>query len=188
VIARPVHKLAALAVLFFLSGVITMAWSYFSLQKWEQVPARVSGNAIVQFQTPRGPRYRGELELRYSVRDIIYRVPYSMAASYRTDEAARDDIVRYRLGTVQPVFVNPSDPNDLLLERRSSLRFFLIPLALTVLGMAFGFICMLLFWSMGHCMCPGCATSVGLHHKFCSACARPLPRQSKLIRAYRQYE
>lgn len=180
---RTVHKLAVLAALFFGTGLATLVWEYRNLEKWEGIPARVLFSELVPFQAGGKTRYRGEVELRYMVKDLFYEVPYSVPTTNKSLEAARDDLMRYKVGATTTVYVNPNDPLDFLVERKSSMRFFLLPGALIAAGTVLGFMCVLLFLSMQRWLCPGCANSVALHHKFCFACGRSLPRARKLVRA-----
>src|SRR5216683_2957569 len=124
---KGIHILTALAALFFLSGVISMALTYGDMRKWQPVNARVLIDEVVRFQTSKGTMHRGEFEMGYIVKDVPYRnVPYSLPNSFRTFEEARDDLRRFSAGTVQRILFNVDDPNEVMLDL-SSPRLFLIP-------------------------------------------------------------
>ena len=127
---RPVHKLALLAGIFVVTGLADLVWQYRNLQNWDAVPARVLFSELVPFKAGRNAKYRGEVELRYTVKDAVYQVPYSVPTSRRSFDAARDDLMRYKVGATTTLYVNPNDPLDFLVERKNSMRFFLLPGAL----------------------------------------------------------
>jgi hypothetical protein len=178
---RPAHKLAVTAALLFVSGLALMFWDYRTIQRWQSAVARVTYSELIPFTAGGKTRYRGELELRYVARDTVFRVPYSVPASSKSMDAAKEDLMRYRIGSTTTVFLNPDNPLDFLVESRSSPRFFFLPAGMIGAGVILGSISVLLFSSMQRWLCPDCATSVALHHKFCFACGRKLPRAKKWV-------
>jgi hypothetical protein len=172
----------ALSGAFLLGGVLAMVWNYHKLQSWQPVTARVIATDITKFTRWGVDRYRGEVTIRYSVDDLLRRIPYSLPNSYTTNEAARAEVNHYPPGATMRVFYNPANGNDMVLDLSASPRFFLLPATLAALGLMLGLCSLRTLRRMGQCLCPGCAASVELWDKFCYACDHKLPRQKKLVR------
>jgi len=179
---RFVFILLGLSVVFLLSGVLSMVWSYQELQTWNLVVARVSAIDVTKFTRKDATRYRGEVTLRYTVNDIIHRVPYSLPVEHATEDLARAELSRFPPGTQMRLFVNPKNPDDTLQDLRATPRFYWFPGMLTAVGLILGGYCLFSLSKLGTCLCPGCAASVELWDKFCYACDYKLPKQKKLVR------
>jgi hypothetical protein len=152
------------------------------LQGWQPVIARVIAIDVAKFSKKGIDRYRGEVTIRYSVNDIFHRVPYSLPSVHSTEENARAELSRYPPGFSMRVFYNPDNPDDMVQDLSTSSRFFLFPGFLTVIGLILGAYSLRSLRKLGECLCPGCASSVEMWHKFCYACDYKLPKQKKLIR------
>ncbi|MEO8131147.1 MAG: DUF3592 domain-containing protein [Bryobacteraceae bacterium] len=179
---RTAFLLVGISVFFLLSGVLSMIWNYNQLQKWQPVAARVIAIDAVRFQKRGVPLFRGEVTIMYSVNDVIHRLAYSLPVGYTAEESVRAELSRFAPGTNMRVFYNPANPDDILTDLGTSPRFFLFPGIITGAGLLLGVYSLWALWKQGTCLCPGCAASVELWHKFCHACAYRLPKQRKLVR------
>lgn len=171
---RIVYFLAGLAVLFVIAGIVTMAWTWTKVKKWQPVNGRVVTNEVVRFQTRRGTMHRGEIEVVYLLNDMRYRIPISLPNAFPTFEGARDDMRRYAIGTTQTILYNSDDPNDILLDIDPQ-RFLILPAVTMGGGVILLVMCIFLFMRMARRVCPRCASTVSRQQAFCYACAFPLP-------------
>ena len=151
-----------------------MGWTWRKVKKWEPVNARVLSNEVVRFNTRKGTMHRGEIEVRYLLKDFQYRIPISLPSSFPTFEEARDDMRRYAVGSTQTLLYNTNDPNDILFEIDPA-RFLILPAVTMGTGVGLLVVCVFLFLRMARKVCPRCASTVSRSQIFCYDCGFPLP-------------
>jgi hypothetical protein len=171
---RLVFLLAALAVLFVIAGIVSMAITWNKVKKWEPITAQVVSNEVVRFQTRSGTMHRPEIEVVYRVHEMRYRIPISFPVSFATFDEARDYMRRYGLRTNQTILFNTEDPNDILLDIDPQ-RFLIVPAVTMGVGVLLLILCVVLFMRLARRICPRCAVTVARGQFFCYSCGYRLP-------------
>ena len=133
--------MVAIGLAIFLSGAVKGLGQYLIVKLWPATRGEVTKSQVTSVSdTGHSTRYQPEVEFRYTVHGTEFvskTVAKSDTVSY---PEARRIANSYSAGTQHVIRYNPDDPADVRANAGYTLDFFLWPIALVGLGLAFIFI------------------------------------------------
>jgi hypothetical protein len=173
--------IGGLTLVFLLSGAMTMWQSYAERKRLATTSARIAYSEIVSFGEKAKPSYRLQVEFLYAVDGERLRVPYSFPYHYADRKSADSDAMVYRVRSTHPIYYDPRQPYNMIVNPASSSRFFVSPLLLTLFGIIFGGSLFFMYLKSSAYFCMACGSNVKELHAFCYHCGRRIPaRKGKL--------
>ncbi|HUE69372.1 MAG TPA: DUF3592 domain-containing protein [Pirellulaceae bacterium] len=135
--------MSALALAFFAAGIGLFVQHLRILRTWRPVEATVVRSEVIRFRSNKQrDMYRGAVELAYVVGGRQHQTPDSFKHASSSEGAIRGQMeTTYARGTRHRIFYDPENPYSIRWDVGITLKFFLLPIAFTGVGLTLAGVC-----------------------------------------------
>jgi hypothetical protein len=150
---RTVLRLSAAANLIVCLGFLALAapsyrQQYRILATWPAVEATVVRSRVLALPTDSSQTlYDAEYTFAFWLRDGMHQASLGSNHLSSNRERKEKQVARFPEGTRHSILYNPADPTDIRMQPGYNVHFFAVPVFISGVGLIFGVIALLLWWS-----------------------------------------